>query len=576
MNALATDQARRMSKLIHHTAGLKGIRVGLYVGEQEKLPARQMEPDRVISDKNALKDNPPDILLTNYKMLDFLLMRPGDQKLWRFNQPDTLRYLVVDELHTFDGAQGTDLACLIRRLKARLQCQADALICAGTSATLGGQDAMGELTRYASQVFQARFATDSVVGESRMDAGSFMAGTTLEHYFVTTDNIADILPPQRYDTMEAYIHAQYTLLFGKAPDAPVNTPEWRSTLGGQLKQHLLFYNFLQLLAEQPLTLDALADKMRRMLPPALQSVQVLQLLNSLCALIAWARAPDNPKQPLAMLRMQLWIRELRRMVAPLRIPRNEKGVAQPVPLEFADDLHQGKNELFLPLVQCTQCHATAWAGVKPKTQGQLKTDLRVIYNAFFGHQPELVTLFPVVEGHAPPRHVQGLTQYLCASCGTLQNKGDSCSACGENEFRQVFVPNNVREINKKSGIRLETEHNCPMCGGRNALMVFGSRSASLSSVAIFHTYATPYNDDKKLITFSDSVQDAAHRAGFFAARTWQNNVRMAIAQAVPIEGMTLSQFYQHLPHYWRVIRGMEPNKFISEFIAPNMMWFENY
>ena len=68
-----------------------------------------------------LRAAPPDILLTNYKMLDYLLVRPRDARLWRLNEPDTLRYLVVDELHTFDGAQGADLACLIRRIKERVK-----------------------------------------------------------------------------------------------------------------------------------------------------------------------------------------------------------------------------------------------------------------------------------------------------------------------------------------------------------------------------------------------------------------------------------------------------------------------
>ena len=49
------------------------------------------------------------------------MIRPADRRLWRHNQPSTLRYLVVDELHTFDGPQGTDLACLIRRLRERLR-----------------------------------------------------------------------------------------------------------------------------------------------------------------------------------------------------------------------------------------------------------------------------------------------------------------------------------------------------------------------------------------------------------------------------------------------------------------------
>ena len=80
-----------------------------------------MTPDMVITHKNTMRTSPPDILLTNYKMLDYLLIRPGDYSLWKENGPETLKYLIVDELHTFDGAQGTDLACLIRRLKARVK-----------------------------------------------------------------------------------------------------------------------------------------------------------------------------------------------------------------------------------------------------------------------------------------------------------------------------------------------------------------------------------------------------------------------------------------------------------------------
>jgi len=126
MNALATDQANRLAKEIVTRKGLSGITAGLYVGdesEDKNTTVRRVAGDRytVITDRDRIREEPPDILLTNYKMLDFLLLRARDAVLWRHNQPDTLRYLVVDELHAYDGAQGTDLGCLIRRLKARLR-----------------------------------------------------------------------------------------------------------------------------------------------------------------------------------------------------------------------------------------------------------------------------------------------------------------------------------------------------------------------------------------------------------------------------------------------------------------------
>jgi hypothetical protein len=93
-----------------------------------------------------------------------------DTPLWAQQRPDTLRYLVVDELHTFDGAQGTDLACLIRRLKGRLEAAPGQLVCVGTSATLG--DGGGDsLLSFARDIFGEAMDADAVIGEDRISGG---------------------------------------------------------------------------------------------------------------------------------------------------------------------------------------------------------------------------------------------------------------------------------------------------------------------------------------------------------------------------------------------------------------------
>jgi len=110
MNALATDQAGRLAKIIFNNPNLKGhVTADLYIGWSERGPRMVMGPDGIITNKDTIRLSPPDILLTNYKMLDYLLIRPKDFLLWKHNGSETLRYLVVDELRTFDGAQGTDL-----------------------------------------------------------------------------------------------------------------------------------------------------------------------------------------------------------------------------------------------------------------------------------------------------------------------------------------------------------------------------------------------------------------------------------------------------------------------------------
>ena len=120
MNALATDQAGRLAGAIWNDERLRGqVTAGVYIGGDNPHPHSSMGPDWLIDDREALRKQPPDILLTNYKMLDFLLLRPEDKSLWAGNTPETLRYLVLDELHTYDGAQGSDVAGLVRRLRAR-------------------------------------------------------------------------------------------------------------------------------------------------------------------------------------------------------------------------------------------------------------------------------------------------------------------------------------------------------------------------------------------------------------------------------------------------------------------------
>jgi DEAD/DEAH box helicase domain-containing protein len=111
MNALAADQAKRIAGLIYHSPELRGnVTVGMFVGGFEHTPSRMMSETQVITDKETMRGAPPDILMTNYKMLDYLLVRPADATLWEDSGPEVLKYIAVDELHTFDGAQGTDLA----------------------------------------------------------------------------------------------------------------------------------------------------------------------------------------------------------------------------------------------------------------------------------------------------------------------------------------------------------------------------------------------------------------------------------------------------------------------------------
>lgn len=223
MNALATDQAKRIAELIYSTPALQGqVTAGLYIGEQDETPIRMMQADQVITDKNILRQAPSDILLTNYKMLDYLLIQPDVQSLWQQNQPETLRYLIVDEFHTFDGAQGTDLACLLRRLKHRLQTPKNHLACVGTSATLGS-DTSAMLT-YATKVFAEPFDQGAVIAENRISPHEFLYGDEGELTILpipAPEQLSQLFP-NHYPNPTAYLEAQAKLwLHHLAPQAPI-------------------------------------------------------------------------------------------------------------------------------------------------------------------------------------------------------------------------------------------------------------------------------------------------------------------------------------------------------------------
>lgn len=576
MNALATDQAGRLAKLIYNSKLRGHVSAGIYVGQREKDPSMLMRPDKLISDKDTLRFSPPDILLTNYKMLDYLLIRPDDRPLWVHNNPESLRFLVVDELHNFDGAQGSDLGCLIRRLKARLGTEPDYLCCVGTSATLGSDEKQTELLEYASAVFGETFTDDSIISESRLSAGEFLGDSLISHVDIVSQEKSTELDPANFNRHEEYIQAQHRLWFDEDIQGGFDDPDWRIDLGIKLKEHLFFQNLLKVLGGKIYSFDNIFLKLEN-ITRGLKSDDTdykVSVLNSLLALVSEARIKvvsknDNGSEeenirPFLNVRLQVWLRELRRMVAE---------VAKEPRLHFSDDLNQDQLDTHLPLVHCRECGSMGWSGLKRKNSSAIMGDLKNFYHGFFNHDPKVVYLFPEEEGVRDQSQNVGMN-YLCTNClnVTTEANPDRCPLCSHPELILVYMPDSRR----KRGNRQVSVNDCPYCGAQNSLTLLGSRAASLTSVMIVQLYSSTYNDDKKLLTFSDNVQDAAHRAGFFNGRTFRFNFRTALQKVVLSDGdgLKLSELPNVFAEYW--LKQVDEKKYISTFLAPNMEWLQDY
>lgn len=167
MNALANDQVKRLR---HILARYPKITFGRYVGETEhdERAARQafaknypseLDLDNELKSRQVMQTSPPHILLTNYAMLEYLLLRPADSSLFDGDTGGFWRFIVLDETHVYSGANATEIAMLLRRLQDRVtQGKPHRLKAIATSATLGGgpQD-FPAVASFASDLFNLPF-----------------------------------------------------------------------------------------------------------------------------------------------------------------------------------------------------------------------------------------------------------------------------------------------------------------------------------------------------------------------------------------------------------------------------------
>lgn len=574
MNALATDQAERLAKIIYNNPNLKGnVTAGLFVGEREKHPSSGMGPDWIVTDKPIMRKVPPNILLTNYKMLDYLLIRSRDYPLWQVNGPETLRFLVVDELHTFDGAQGTDLACLLRRLKSRLKTPEKYLCCVGTSATLGTEGEQKGLKEYAEKVFGETFPGEAIVTESRITAGEFLEDSLVKQTTVVAQEDAEALSVDNYDDFTSYMSAQVRLWFDEEIDkAQLDNDNWRVDLGSRLQEHLFFQNLLKSLKGQIRSYEEVVGELDGLIAgigdtPWQYKVDLLDSMLSITSLAKrWVKKAGGEKvlAPFLHVRLQNWMRELRRMVC--KVSKEPK-------LRFADDLNSEQRKTHLPILHCRECGVTAWGATKRKQDQDVIPDLQQFYSSFFSNSRNVVFLFPE-DGEDQTPYLDGAPALLCPDCLHLNTdmSKNSCTSCDSKKLVRIFLPN----IIVKRGKKVEGSHDCPYCGARDSMTIIGSRAASLTSVQIAQLYSSSFNDDKKLLAFSDSVQDAAHRAGFFGARTYRFNFRGALQKYVLEEGdgLPLSDLPEGFFKYW--LDRMDKETYAATFLAPNMEWFSEY
>ena len=180
MNALANDQRERLGnicKQLHEAGSGFELTFGQYTGQTPENSrdryrnAAVRNEDRHFGElvfREEMRQSPPHILLTNYSMLEYLLIRPDDSPLFDNGFGKHWQFLVLDEAHQYRGAKGMEMGMLIRRLKQRLRDggRRDPFQCIATSATISskkGEDDKNAVAKFAQGIFGEEFCASSVI-----------------------------------------------------------------------------------------------------------------------------------------------------------------------------------------------------------------------------------------------------------------------------------------------------------------------------------------------------------------------------------------------------------------------------
>lgn len=572
MNALATDQAKRLAEAIYGDERLRGnITAGLFIGKgtDKKDYSQVMTEHGIIEDSRIIVNNPPDILLTNFKMLDYGIMKGENASLWKENieNPGILKYLILDELHTYDGAQGTDVANLIRRLKLRIGADRGTICGVGTSATIGsGDESKFLLCDYASDIFGEEFLTDDVIEEHRVVSTDLF--TTEADPYLPSLRALDKLSMKEDERHDTYLKRQMDL-WSAYPD---ENEDMGLVLTNTLSSYQIVRDMFSVCEENGIILlSELIGKISEINPQyaKLDDKYKVEIIESLLALIAEAKVKSGKiKIPFLPLQVQLWIRELsgiRRIVSPT--PK----------FTWKSDIKTGESdEVALPMYYCRECGASGWITTKSDMLNKFEANGSAAATDFMKRGTNVWLLNTKADEHKPNQEDGFEIIETRIKMSTL----DMVEHLDPDDTHIEVIA--CKKVEQNANGKNKSTHHCPECATNfDDLSIVGSRSATLASLSVSQLLSSNLDNasdkERKTLTFTNGVQDAAHLAGFYTNREYRFTMRASIQKVIEIlekEGseVTLSTVFERFKEYWKAETKSEraylyrffPNDYVGE------------
>ena len=554
LNALANDQLYfRIAPLLLKQLRDPGITFGRFTGQVRANANRFQEENRLLQNRSLLDalnlddttriprswllsrsemlETPPHILITNYAMLEHLLLLPRNAPLFYSSR---LQFLVLDEIHTYAGAQAIEVAFLLRKLKIRLGLESGGVQAIGTSASLDSEDPTG-LARFASDLF----------GEDFNRVRDLISGTRQPHFALLAGR------DKRTVDSKTWINIGEIVADLQSYDSPTtedwnvgcevyDTPDFglsdHSDLKHALTNHLATFSEVRRVSrELSGGLRAFEDLAATVFPDD-EAADRNQALRALVTTAVFAR-PNDSSFPILPARYHLAVSGIEGGVVRLAATSPE-GWSDFRPKKS----HSAKDNVpYYSLLSCRNCG-------EPYLEGWRCRDGSIVAKPVAGASRVIFRIATMARDTTVENDVDGVQEpdddtysaYVDASTG---------QGCADNHVDsvQIFCCR-LRENPETKKPYLPRCSACGAAGGRfvEPISHLHPGDDALSAVAAqVLLEALPGKDDRaqvrplagrKLLAFSDNRQDAAFFAPFFQRTSLDIALRTCIAHAIRVDG----------------------------------------
>lgn len=574
MNALANDQRERLGelcKLLRENNSNFRFTFGQYIGEtpdderdssshaNDHLADRKEKGFSIIQNgtvihgemvlRSEMRANPPHILLTNYSMLEYLLLRPDDNPLFEKSRA-CWKFIVLDEAHQYRGTQGMEMGMLLRRLKQRLMEgeRTETFRCIATSATLiGGKSGQKMVADFATNLFGEQFFEEDVVlGEIEPIHQKDKYELSLYDYDILKSGQNNITPTSRKELEQLASQNGVAIQPGE---------KVASVIG-----RILYYDRRTILLRNLITPQETTESSQWTMPqveevaqkvfPDLSDDQSLTALSDLIHLLLHAQDPTTQYDaPLMSARYHLFLRTLEGAFVSYG-QRSDGTVPWPEKKVLLDRKEDSGQHATFEVALCRECGQRYFVG--KIINDKFVEAIRDPSNADFG-----ATYLRPIESELEQEDEEvenGRTReemFLCLTCGQVKAKG---LTCGHNNVIKV-----IKEPQPSDDDRKDQMVRCSYCGynasGKDPVkeVVYGTDGPHAVIATTLVQYASQHltEERRKVLAFADGRQEAAFFA-WYLEDTYKDilnrNLIFNILKSLdefPKEGLSLSEIVDY-------------------------------